>query len=226
MGSGLSLGDLLPAIVGIALSPVPIAAVILMLFSDKARTNGPVFIVGWITGLAVIGGALLLLGGDLAGSSGDPSTLALGLKAALGLLLLGVAVKQWRSRPGPDEDAATPTWMQSIDGFSSAQSFGIAALLSGINPKNLALNALGVMTITQAGLDASAEWTAFAVFVLLSSVTVVLPVAYYFIAGTSAQTTLDSMKAWLIRNNTAVMAVLLLVFGVKLLAEGLQGLLG
>lgn len=48
------------------------------------------------------------------------------------------------------------------------------------------------------------------------------------IGGTAnnAQPALDSMKVWLIRNNTAVMGVLLLVFGAKLLAEGAQGLLG
>lgn len=48
------------------------------------------------------------------------------------------------------------------------------------------------------------------------------------IGGTAnnTQSALDSMKVWLIRNSTAVMGVLLLVFGAKLLAEGAQGLLG
>ena len=52
------------------------------------------------------------------------------------------------------------------------------------------------------------------------------PVAYYLIAGDRAEATLASAKSWLVRNNAAVMGVLLLVFGVKLLAEGAQGLLG
>jgi len=221
----LSLGDVLPAAVGIALSPVPIAAVILMLFSEKARTNGLAFVLGWIGGLVVVGGALLLFGGDSAGSSEDPSQLSLAVRTALGVLLLFVGVRQWRCRPGPDEQPEVPKWMRSIDAFSAGQALGIAALLSGINPKNLALNAAGVVTIMQGGLEPTGEWVALAVFVALASITVALPVAYYLVAGQRAKATLDSMKTWLIANNAAVMGVLLLVFGVKLLADGLQGLL-
>lgn len=226
MGTTLNVGDLLPAAVGIALSPVPIAAVILMLFSPRARVNGPAFVAGWIAGLAVVGGAILLLGGDSAGSTGDPSAASLWVKAVLGLLLLAVGVRQWRDRPGLDDEPAMPKWMQTIDSFTAVKAFGIAALLSGVNPKNLALNAAGVVVIAQGGLEPAGAWVAFAVFVLLASATVILPVAYYLIAGDRADETLASMKTWLIRNNAAVMGVLLLVFGVKLLADGAQGLLG
>jgi hypothetical protein len=222
----LSIGDLLPAAVGIALSPVPIAAVILMLFSARARVNGLAFVAGWIAGLVAVGGALLLFGGGSAGSTGDPSTASLWLKVVLGVLLLAVAARQWRSRPGAQDEPAAPKWMQSIDTFTAPKSFGTAAVLSGVNPKNLALNAAGVMTIAQGGLAPAGEWIALAVFVLLASLTVIAPVAYYLVAGKRADATLDSMKKWLIRNNAVVMGVLLLIFGVKLLADGAQGLLG
>jgi len=226
MESTLSVGDLLPAAVGIALSPVPVAAVILMLFSARARVNGPAFIVGWIGGLVVVGGAILLFAGDSVGSTGDPSAASLWVKTALGLLLLAVGVKQWRDRPDPDDEPATPKWMESIGAFTAGKSFGMAALLSGVNPKNLALNTASAVVIMQGGLEPSGEWIALAVFVLLASLTVIAPVAYYFIAGDRADATLDSMKTWLIRNNAPVMGVLLFIFGVKLLAEGAQGLLG
>ena len=187
MDPTLSIGDLLPAAVGIALSPVPIAAVILMLFSTRARANGLAFVAGWVVGLAVVGGAILLFGGDAAGSTSDPSAASSWVKAILGVLLLAVAVRQWRGRPGADDEPAAPKWMQSIDAFTAVKAFGIAALLSGVNPKNLALNAAGVLTIMQGGLDPAGEWTAFAVFVLLASLTVVAPVLYYFIAGDRAE---------------------------------------
>jgi hypothetical protein len=80
--------------------------------------------------------------------------------------------------------------------------------------------------ITQAGLSASQEWTALVIFVVLSSLSVALPVTYYLIGGEHSKAVLDNMKVKLIANNAAVMAVLLLVFGVKLLAGGMQGLLG
>jgi len=45
MGQGVSA--ILTFAVGVAISPVPIIAVILMLFSQRARVNGPMFLVGW-----------------------------------------------------------------------------------------------------------------------------------------------------------------------------------
>jgi hypothetical protein len=218
-------GELLPVAVGIAISPVPIAAVILMLFSAKARPNGLAFVAGWIAGLAVVGGLLLALGGSTAGSTDSPSTAVLVVKAVLGALLLWEAALEWRQRPGEGDQPQEPKWMTSIDAFTAWKSFGLAALLSGVNPKNLALNAAGVMVIAQAQMNSSDTWIAFAVFVLIASTTVLAPVVYYLIAGEKAEASLESMKTWLILNNAAVMSVLLLVFGVKLLASGLQGLL-
>jgi hypothetical protein len=44
MGQGIS--EVLTFAVGVAISPVPIMAVILMLFSHRARVNGPMFLAG------------------------------------------------------------------------------------------------------------------------------------------------------------------------------------
>jgi hypothetical protein len=63
------------------------------------------------------------------------------------------------------------------------------------------------------------------VFVLIASITVGGPVLYYLLAGEKAQQTLNTWKAWLSTNNATVMFVLLLIFGVKLLGDGLGGLL-
>ena len=41
---GQAIGEVLPFAVGVAISPVPIIAVILVLFSARARVNGPAFL--------------------------------------------------------------------------------------------------------------------------------------------------------------------------------------
>ena len=53
---GDAIGQVLSFGVGVALSPVPIIAVVLMLGTPRARSNGPAFVAGWILGLAVVGG--------------------------------------------------------------------------------------------------------------------------------------------------------------------------
>ena len=70
-----------------------------------------------------------------------------------GLLLLAVAVKQWQGRPKPGETPEMPKWMAAIDEFSAGRSLGLGVLLSGLNPKNLALTLAGAASLAQAGLS-------------------------------------------------------------------------
>ena len=43
---GEAIGQSLPLAIGVALSPVPIIAVVLMLTTPRARANGPAFLLG------------------------------------------------------------------------------------------------------------------------------------------------------------------------------------
>lgn len=62
-------------------------------------------------------------------------------------------------------------------------------------------------------------------FVILASLSIAVPVVYILVGGESARRTLDGWRAWLTAHNAAVMAVLFVVIGAKLLGEGLDGLL-
>jgi hypothetical protein len=63
------------------------------------------------------------------------------------------------------------------------------------------------------------------VYVLIASVTIIAPVAFYLILGERADKPLSEAKNWLLANNNTVMFVLLLVFGFKLIGDGLAVLL-
>ncbi|MBM2823822.1 MAG: hypothetical protein HW413_2568, partial [Thermoleophilia bacterium] len=58
---GQAIGDILPLAIGVAISPVPIIAVVLMLGTPQARANGPAFAAGWVAGLTIVGAIVLLL---------------------------------------------------------------------------------------------------------------------------------------------------------------------
>ena len=55
------IGEVLTFAIGVAISLVPIIAVILMLFSGRATVNGPMFLIGWVVALAVVSGAAYLI---------------------------------------------------------------------------------------------------------------------------------------------------------------------
>jgi threonine/homoserine/homoserine lactone efflux protein len=220
-----AIGQVLSFGVGVALSPVPIIAVVLMLGTPRARVNGPAFLLGWIVGLAVVGTIVLFAaGGAGANEDNEPATWADWIKIALGVLLLLVAFKQWRDRPRAGEQARMPQWMRTIDRFTPARSVAIAAALSGINPKNLLLTVGAAAAIAQTGADTAEQAVALAVFVLIGTLGPGVPVALYFVLGERAGHILDELKAWMSANNAAIMAVLCLVIGAKLIGDGVSGL--
>lgn len=216
---GSAIGDILGNAVGVAISPVPIIAVILMLFSAKAGTNSTSFLFGWIVGLTVAGGTVLALG--LEESGGGESTVSGWVKIVIGVLFLGLAWRNWKSRPTGDGEPEMPGWMASIDDFSAAKSFGLAFLLAGVNPKNLGLTIAAVVTITGSGLSAGEEIGTLAVYIAIASTTVAVPVLANLLLGEKAEGGLDTMKEWLVANNNVVMFVLFLVLGAKVLGAGI-----
>ena len=220
MGQGIS--EVLTFAVGVAISPVPIIAVTLMLFSRRARVNGPLFLLGWVVGVTVVsvGAYLLADQSDAASSSTAADTIAWG-KIVFGVLLLALAGRNWRGRPAPGVEPPMPKWMAGIDALKPVKALGLGLLLAGVNPKNLMLAAAAGAGLAQLGLDTGEVVGSLVVFVVIASITIAGPVVYYLVGGDGAKARLDEMKQWLAVHNNAVMAVLLLIFGVKLIADGL-----
>jgi threonine/homoserine/homoserine lactone efflux protein len=220
------IGQILPLAVGIDISALSIAAVILMLGTPKARSNGLTFLVGWIVGLFVVGGIALVLASaaDLSSSTDSASRSPGVINLLLGILLLVLAARGWRSRPKAGEQPPLPKWMASLDTITPPRSAGLAALLSGINPKNLALNLAAMSIIASAGLSPSSQLVALLVFVLVGSIAIIVPVVVYFAGGDRAAAVLAGWKEFLVDNNPVIMAVLLLVFGMVLIGKGISQL--
>jgi Sap, sulfolipid-1-addressing protein len=223
MGQGIS--EVLTFAIGVAISPIPIIAVILMLFSARARVNGPAFLVAWVFALAVVSAVVYVVShdGNVATSSTASDSVSWG-KIALGAGLLLLARRNWRKRPAPGAEPVMPKWMGTIDSLTPVKAFGLGVVLVVVNPKNLVLTLGAAAGLAQLNLSTSDAIVSLAVFVVIASLTILGPVFYAAFGGEKARTTLDSAKAWLGTHNAAVMAVLLLVFGVDLIAKGLPPL--
>ena len=222
---GEAIGQSLPLAVGVALSPVPIIAVVLMLTTARARANGPAFVLGWLVGLGLVGAIVLALAGPGGASEeGQPAAWVSWLKLLLGLGLVLVAVRQFRGRPRGYEEAPLPRWMGAIDRFGPGQAVGGGAVLAGANPKNLLLAVGGAAAIAQTGIPGGQQAVAYAVFAVIGTLGVGTPVGIYLAMGKRSAELLGRLKDWMGHNNAVIMAVLCLVIGVKLLGDGLSGL--
>ncbi len=222
---GQAIGGILPLAIAVDISVLSIIAVILMLITARARSNGPAFVAGWVLGLVVVGGLVLIIA-NAAGvsSSSGPSTAAYAIKLTLGVLFLLLAVRQWRSRPGPGEQAPAPKWMAALDSFTPVKSLGLGAAMSAVNPKNLALTAAAAMSIAQTGLPGGQQAVVLAVFIVVGSVAVAAPLVVYLVLGSKADDMLNGWHEWLAANNAAIMIVVFLVFGFVLIGQGIAGL--
>jgi threonine/homoserine/homoserine lactone efflux protein len=218
-----AIGDVLPAAVGVALSPIPIIAVILVLATPRARSDGPAFALGWVVGMVAVSVVVVVVAhGAHDPDSASADTVNWG-KVALGALFFLLASREWRRRPRHGEPATMPKWMQTVDTLPPGKAFVVGTALSAANPKNLALTLAASASIAQAGLSTGDTAIAVAVFVVIASVSVVGPVVWFVIAPERAAKPLESIKQFMSEHNAVIMCVVLLVLGAKLLGDGLGG---
>ena len=75
----------------------------------------------------------------------------------------------------------------------------------------------------RAAISTSQEVGAYVIFVVIASIGVGAPVVISFAMGDRSRGILENLKAWLARNNAVIMAVLMLIIGVKLIGNAISG---
>jgi Kef-type K+ transport system membrane component KefB len=222
---GEAIGQSLPLAIGVALSPISIIAVVVLLTSSRARSLGPVFVLGWLLGLVVVGAIVLaVVGPSGAGSSGQRTRWVSWVMIVLGVLLLVEAVRRWRGRTGGGEEVPLPPWMGAIDRLKPAVVLGGGVVLGGVRPRSLLLVVGGAAAIAQTGIAGGQQAIAYAVFAVIATIGVGAPVVIYLAMGERSAELLGRLKGWMRRNNAVILAVVLLVIGVTLIGDGIGGL--
>ena len=218
-----AIGELLPSAFAVALSPIPIIAVVAVLGSARARAAGTAFALGWIAGLVAVSVVVVLLV-DL-GDDPDTDDPGLGwLQIAIGLLFLALAAKGWRKRPQKGRPAPTPGWLDAIATAGPARAGMVAAALAAANPKNLALTVAAAASIAESGLDGGDAAIAVAVFIAVGSAAVVIPVLAYALTPERAAQPLAAVRDFMTDNNAVIIMIILLLLGATLLGDGLSDL--
>ncbi|MEY9871479.1 threonine/homoserine/homoserine lactone efflux protein [Streptacidiphilus sp. MAP12-33] len=222
---GNAVGQMLASAVGIAISPVPLIAVVLMLATPRGRGNGSAFALGWVAALALVTSLIVAFGGGMR-TGGEPARWTDWLKLALGVLFLLLAAQQWRGRPREGQEAQVPGWMRTIDGFTPGKAAGLAVALVVANPKNLVLLVGGAVSIASSGASSEGKTLGVVLMVVIASLCVTLPLAVFLFGGDRAEGILAGWKTWMGAHNSAIMIVLLLVLGAKYVGDALTGLSG
>ena len=216
------IGEVLPFAVIVMVSPFNIVAAILLLFSKKPVLNASCYLGGFIVGLtAVVAGLTALASAIQLDSGSSRSRWASGLLIAVGVWLIVAAVRKFRGRNRPDDDGSLPGWMDGIAEFGTGRSLAVGAGIGAGNPKNIAVAAGTAVAVSSAGLPVGEQAVVLAIYAVLGCLGVAAPIVTMVVLGDRAGQILDEWKAWLMRNNAAMMAVIFLFLGVFLIGTNL-----
>ncbi|MBL8582962.1 MAG: GAP family protein [Rhizobiaceae bacterium] len=218
-----AVGTLLPYAVPVALSPLPIIAAVMLLLSPSGIRSGLGFLAGRWIALVVLALVVALLSSRL--TDGDSSGDSAGwLRIGLGLAVLAGAGLMWSKRPRGDEPPPLPGWMRSLESMSPARAVSMGMLLTAANVKELAfVIGAGVLIGTEALSPSEAAWVA-ALFGAIACVSIAAPLVMLIAAPTRSRAVLGSVRDWLVRNNSIVIAIVLAAIGIMLIGDGLQAL--
>jgi hypothetical protein len=215
------LGDLLPYAVPVALSPLPIIAVVMLLLAPAGTRGGLGFLAGRLGALIVATLAFAALSGLFEGNA-DGREEGGWLRIGLGLGLIAAAALVWRKDRRAGDTAEPAGWMRAIDRATPASALRLGATLTLVNLKELAF-ALGAGLMI-GGLPAAPAVLAAPIFSLVSALGVALPVFAMLLAGDGARDRLVGVRDWLVRNQAIAMAVVLLLIGAMLVGSGIEAL--
>ena len=216
-----TLSETLPFAIGVAASAAAVIALVLILQGSRALSSGLSYTLGWVLGVGAVCAVGVAFGLAV---SDDPARWTQWLRTLLGALLLVAAIRKWRQRVPSGEEPTPPKWMSGLQDSAPGKAAVLGFLLGGINPKNLMLTLGAAATLGASGLSSSELWITGFAYVVVASVTVLVPMGIYILMRSKADELLANLGEWMKSNSDAITIVVLVIFGVKLLLGGLAGL--
>ncbi|WP_455753630.1 GAP family protein [Streptomyces hirsutus] len=224
---GEVLGDVPGLAAGGAASPLPIGAVIIVPATPRGRVNGLVFVTGWVVGLSVLGAVMPAIGGKgSAGAHGQPADRVGAFKLALGVALVSFRGEVVASSPCRCH-AGTAAAMDGRDRpLHTGEDLPSRPLAVGREPEerpadHCRSSVHQLVGTARGSVDRRAGDLRPRRFPRAADST-----GGFLVMGERAKNMLGNWKEWAARHNTAVMAVLFFVFGLKLLGDGIDVLRG
>lgn len=223
IGSTLLLG------LGIALNPLAIVITILIANRENARRNGAALTIGWVLGLVLLLALPALIIQTQINLPRHPGEWFDGrfaiFRAALGLLLLVAAAITLVKGPLPGEQPADPRWARLLDTGGPGRRFALGAFLSIVNVRNLILLAGAASLIGQARLAPLAELLVLALFIVIATLGLLVPLLVHQFGGEPGAAGLERCATWLTLHMKSISGVVMALFGALLLTNGVSGLL-
>jgi len=216
---------LVPAVVGIALSPLVIASVVFLLGHRGGYSSAAACATGWVLSVATALVVAVLLGERLPSPTGGKTDVRAVIEVAAGVLLLGLALWQWTVRRLPDGRPRSAGWSDLMAAIGPARAFGVGVAWFVTNPKALVLSLTAGLVVGDADPSVAGLVVAGTAYVVLAGSTAVLPIAVAAALGRRAEPVLVATRRFIAKRGSVALVVVLVVLGVVQLVTGVVGLL-
>jgi hypothetical protein len=215
-----AIGHVLPLAVAVALSSVPIMAIVLILLSPNRVRSAVPFLIGWVLGLAAVVTGFTLLAQTI--PTPRHPQVALGItEIVIGAAIMTLAAITWRQTP--PAAAREPRWRRAVSSLGPWASFGFACALN-LRPKAVLLAAATGLVIRADDVNIAQGAIVIGVYTIISATTVAGPVIATLMAPDKTKGWLLSAQHWLNENSPVVAVVVMLIIGVALIGNGITRL--
>ena len=199
----------------IALEPIPLTAFIIILASERGSRKGAAFVSGWLVSLGIVVAVTVLATGNSPPKSNTaPSLAALAFKIALGVVLLLIALRQYRRLGQPKKPKKPPKWQASVDNMSPLYAMALAPLT-----QPWGLIAAGAATVVQAKLSSWEDYLALVYFCVLASASYLFMEFFAVIRPDQTQDFLARLRTWIETHTDLLIIWVSLVVGLWLIGK-------
>jgi len=220
-GTGMVLNLVLIG-VAIAFDPLPLTAFVVVLPSERGAVKGAAFVFGWLVSLAImVAVTVLATGNNPPKPSTAPSLAGLAVKIAIGVGLVGIAIRQRRRMGRPKKPKKPPKWQEHVDNMSPWFAFGLAP---AVQP--WALIGAGAATVMEAKLASWESYLALFAFCVLASASYLAMEIYAIVRPDQSKAFLARFRTWIDTHTDQVIVFGSLILGFWLIANSINLIVG
>ncbi|WP_181439428.1 GAP family protein [Curtobacterium sp. MCBD17_032] len=220
----MDVAALVPAVVGIALSPLVVASVVFLLGHRGGLAPAAACASGWILSVAAALVVAVSLGERLPSPAEGETDVRAVVEVVAGVVLLGLAVWQWVVRRLPDGRPRSTGWADAVGAIGPVRAFLIGVAWFLTNPKALVLSLTAGLVVGEADPSlGTLAWIGTG-YVLVSGSTALLPIAVAAALGPRADRPLTVVRRAIARWGSLALVVVLTVLGLVQLVAGVLAL--
>lgn len=203
----------------LACQPWSVLGAVLLVTSRNGVTKEWAYVAGWVSALAVVAVATVLVYPGQPRSATTSHGHAV-VELVVGLVLAAWLAYRWR-RPRTPGSPSQPSWLGRLDTMSPVVAFGLGAFLP-----TYAVVVAAVSEMLSSGLSQGALAAVAVGWVLLASTGVSAPLVVLARRGTDAPATYEAWRAWILGHSRAVLYGVGGIVCAVLVVKGLVGLIG